>query len=30
MNRTAAARTILTEAVSLDTPWKVPAKQTLD
>jgi hypothetical protein len=30
MNRTAAPRTILSEAASLDTLWKVPAKQTLD
>jgi hypothetical protein len=30
MQRTAEARTILTEAVSLNTPWKVPAQETLD
>lgn len=30
MQRTDEARTILTEAISLDTPWKVPAQQTLD
>lgn len=30
MQRTDEARTILTEAVSLNTPWKVPAQATLD
>jgi len=30
MQRTAEARTVLTEAVSLNTPWKAPAQETLD
>jgi tetratricopeptide (TPR) repeat protein len=30
MQRIAEARTILTEAVSLNTPWKAPAQETLD
>jgi tetratricopeptide (TPR) repeat protein len=30
MQRTAEARTVLSEAVSLNTPWKAPAQETLD